>query len=358
MGTVPSFTMKKYILFVLYPIVLLAFSFWSYLYVDWHLELLPFSWYKNLQTILWNFSLNQRVLSAFIYILLVLLLFTFYFILLLLIKNGKLSLKKIIILLLITIGTLFLSHPALSHDIFNYIMTAKIVTFYRENPWVVMPTEFIGEPMLNFLHAGNKIVLYGPVWVAMTLIPSFLGQNIFLLAFSLFKLLIIGFYAGSLWLIYRLNKEQKNPEAMQNLIFFAFNPLVLIETLSSSHNDIVMMFFALLSFYLLMKKNFLFSIIYFLFFVAIKYATIFLLPAYLYSLYQSWKKREVNYDKIFFYSTSLMFLVFFLSPLREELYPWYLIWPLSFLALLKGYRNLKILTIVLSWGLLLRYVPF
>lgn len=350
--------MKKFLLFILYPIVLLAFSFWSYIYVDWHLELLRFSWYQNLQKVLWDFGLNQRVLSTATYILIILILYTIYFILLLIAKQKKLNVRQVILLIAVTLGILFLSHPALSHDIFNYIMTAKIVTFYRENPWVIMPIEFLDEPMLNFLHAGNKIVLYGPIWVFLSLLPSFLGQNIFLLTFMFFKLLIITFFIGLLKIIHIINLELKNKNTLLNFVLFAFNPLVLIETLSSSHNDIVMMFFALLSFYLLMKRKFLSSIFSFLFSVGIKYATIVLLPVYLYTFYRSWQKREVNYGKIFLWATVLMYLVFFLSPWREELYPWYLIWPLSFLALLDGFTKIKILSIALSFGLLLRYAPF
>lgn len=342
----------------IYSLVLLFFSAWSYLYVDWHLELLQYSWYKNLQTILWNFSLNQRVLSASFYVLIIFVLYALYFLFLFLAKQKKVTSKNIIILGAISSVILFFSHPALSHDIFNYIMSAKIVTFYHENPWMVMPIEFIKEPMLNFLHAGNKIVLYGPVWVLITLIPSSLGQNNFLLTFGLFKILVLAFYAGSAWLIYRINKEQKNAEAIQNLIFFAFNPLVLIETLSSSHNDIVMMFFVLLSFYLLMKKNFLSSIVYFLFSVAIKYASIILLPLYLFLVYKINKKETIDWEKIFSWAAILMFIVFLLSPLREELYPWYLIWTLGLVAVTKNHQFFKVFLTALSFGLLMRYVPF
>jgi len=358
----------------IYSLVLLLFSAWSYLYVDWHLELLQFSWYKNLQTILWNFSLNQRVLSASFYVLIILILYTLYILFLVILgtseartpeskrkgfwtsqndgagKTHNINLKYTILLLVLTISILFFSHPALSHDIFNYIMSAKIVTFYHENPWMVMPIEFLKEPMLNFLHAGNKFVLYGPFWVLITLIPSSLGQNNFLLTFGLFKILMLAFYAGSAWLIYRINKEQKNAEAIQNLIFFAFNPLVLIETLSSSHNDIVMMFFVLLSFYLLMKKNFLSSIVYFLFSVAIKYASIILLPLYLFVVYKINKKETIDWEKIFSWAAIFMFIVFLLSPLREELYPWYLIWTLGLIAVTKNHQFFKVFLTALSFG--------
>ncbi len=52
-----------------------------------------------------------------------------------------------------------------------------------------------------------------------------------------------------------------------------------------------------------------------------------------------------------------MFVVFILSPIREEIYPWYGIWFLTFIAITNNMK-LKILGFVLSFGLLLRYVPY
>jgi hypothetical protein len=53
-----------------------------------------------------------------------------------------------------------------------------------------------------------------------------------------------------------------------------------------------------------------------------------------------------------------MFIIFLLSPFREELYPWYFIWVFVFLVLTPERKNLLLLGISLSFSLLLRYVPF
>ena len=53
-----------------------------------------------------------------------------------------------------------------------------------------------------------------------------------------------------------------------------------------------------------------------------------------------------------------MFVIFFLSPLREEIYPWYGIWFIVFVALIPKYKLLYFVTVLLSFVLLLRYVPF
>jgi hypothetical protein len=53
-----------------------------------------------------------------------------------------------------------------------------------------------------------------------------------------------------------------------------------------------------------------------------------------------------------------MFVVFLLSPLREEMYPWYAQWFLVFLPFLSHKKLIVYLSLILSFSLLLRYVPF
>ena len=56
-----------------------------------------------------------------------------------------------------------------------------------------------------------------------------------------------------------------------------------------------------------------------------------------------------------------MFIIFLLSPLREEMYSWYFIWPLTFVALLNAGRLMRIIgfvSLAFSLGLLFRFAPF
>ncbi|MEK7587381.1 MAG: hypothetical protein AAB457_01010, partial [Patescibacteria group bacterium] len=47
-----------------------------------------------------------------------------------------------------------------------------------------------------------------------------------------------------------------------------------------------------------------------------------------------------------------------LSPIREEIYAWYFIWPLTFLALVDKPTILHAVSYGFSLGLMLRIVPF
>lgn len=330
---------------LLYCAFLLFFSFFSYFFIDPNLS--------YLKSIYSGFAFENRLMTTAIYTIFISIFFIFYGVFLWLGVKKKLQFNNIVILLLITVGILFISYPAmLSYDIFNYIMTSKVLFFYHESPYIVMPIEFIGEPFLSFTHAANKIALYGPVWLTLSGVPYILGQENFILTFFNFKLLAAVFYAATTFLIWKISKN------IISLILFAFNPLIIIETLISGHNDIVMMFFVLLSFFLLMKKKMAWAVFFFVLSILIKYTTLILIPVFLFAIWKIIKKQEINWNTIFYFSFLLMLFGFLLSPIREEIYSWYAIWFLSFAFLVPHRKILLFTSIVFSLSLLLRYTPY
>lgn len=327
-----------------YFVFILLFVIFSYVFIDANLFYL-----KSLYSV---FHISSRALLTFLYSISVIIFFGFYLRFLSLTKNNLLHLKDIKIIIGISC-LLLLSYPAMiSYDIFNYILTAKVTYFYHENPYIIMPMEFIHEPMLMFTHAANKIALYGPFWILLTFIPFLFGFGNFLVTLFAFKFFVFIFFVFSLILILRTTKSK------EALVFFALNPLVLIETLVSGHNDIVMMYLALLGIYVLLKNKALFSSLLLFASILIKYATVFLIPLYGLMLFKRLKNKRIEMEKIGLWGFTLMMIVFFLSPLREEIYPWYAIWFLLFASFVVRKRFIYIISISLSVGLMLRYIPF
>ena len=320
--------------FFLFIFSLILFSLFSYGFIDPNLI-----YFRNIFT---NFAFQQRELTTFIYGALVLSLFiSFYFIF----KKPKFDFKNIRNLIILTTIILLFSYPAtLSYDIFNYITTAKVTFHYQENPYIVFPIEFVNDPYILFTRAANKTALYGPFWILLSAVPHFAGLSNFVLTLFSFKAFIALFYIGTVYLLQKIDRNA--------VLFFALNPLVIIETLVSAHNDIVMIFFALLAFYFIKTKK-LFSIFALIGSILIKVGTIFLVPVYLLTLL-----NKVKGEKVYIYATISMFFVFLLSPLREELYPWYAIWFIAFTAFLYKNKFLQNLVLVFSFGLMLRYIPY
>lgn len=333
--------------YIFYISILLIFSVYSYGFVDANF---PFSPLPDVPL----FVRNYRALSTTTYIGLMMALFFCYGRILWNIKFHGYDMTYVIRFILITGIILLMSYPMLSNDIFNYIATAKVTFFYKENPYIIMPIHIPNEQMLAFLHASNKVALYGPVWIILTVIPHFLGFGNLIVSIYTFKLFVGLFYAGLVWFIWKLSNH--DPFAVA---FFALNPLVVSETLIAGHNDVVMMFFVLLSWWLLQKKKIAASLIALILSILIKYASIILLPVYAISVFLMIRKRSIDWEKMTWWCALSMYSIFLLSPLREEMYSWYFIWPLTYVSLIyRKHIRMAMVTLAFSFGLTYRFAPY
>lgn len=331
----------KFLLLPAYVVFLILFTFFSYLYLDKNLVFLS-SFYTGLST-------TNRILVSFLFFLSIVIFFFFYFLFLRQIKKRAIRLKNVVLL---TCLILFFSYPGmLSYDIFNYVTTAKVAFTYHENPYVIKPNELTGDKNLLFTRANNKIALYGPSWIVVTGIPNLLGNGNFVATLFFQKLLVIIFYLSSSFLILRITKS-----SFYGAIF-SLNPLVVIETLVSGHNDIFMMFFALLSLHLLSQKKLMKGLLSGFVSVFVKYSTFFLIPVIIEIFINKYRKKEINWGRIYYHSAILMFAIFLLSFFRE-MYPWYAIWFLIFVSIVPNKRILTYMGLGFSFGLLLSYIPY
>lgn len=331
---------------ILYSVILIFLAVYSWGFVDANMSVqtLP---------VLYNLVNYERNVSTIIYSLIQVFLFIFYAWVLRKIKQKSFSSRDVWKLIFLSCVLLFFSFPGLSYDIFNYIATARVTYFYGENPYVVMPIEISNEPSLAFLHASNKIALYGPSWILFSAVPHYLGMNNLVITIFTFKALIALWFLLLLYLIWSVSNK-----SAWSLAFFGLNPLVVVETLVSSHNDVVMMALLVGSFYVLKKKRYIFSFVLLILSVLIKYATIFVVPVYLFVLWKIFSNKKYHDNTIWFWCAISLYTIFALSPLREELYAWYLIWPLTFVALIPQQSYLVYLTLGFSVGLPLRLTPY
>jgi hypothetical protein len=142
---------------------------------------------------------------------------------------------------------------------------------------------------------------------------------------------------------------------MGSVIFFALNPLVLIEIPVAGHNDIVMMTLVVWALSSVRWATSLKRILLWVVFILAASIKGAVLPLILFM------GRRVDSEKVWRWSFWIMMGIFLLfAPLREELYPWYAVWFLPFAALLfaKRYMFESGLAVALSFGLELRHIPY
>jgi len=342
-------------LFIAYLLLAFLFVIYSYSQVDLNLTLSKNSFYLSFQEQMTYLGYYLRNWSTLIFISLSILLFGTYLLLLKRIVKRKERIsgswwKRVLIIGFV----LWLAYPALSHDIFNYIFNAKIVWVYQRNPHIDVAAYFIHDVWLRFMHNVHTPAPYAYGWTAFSLIPGIatLSSKLKLSLWTM-KLFIGLFWAGQLWILAKLVNKYF-PKENWRWFLFALSPLVLIETLAVGHNDVVMMFFALTSYWFLLKskaffnKSFFLSLIFLGLSASIKYATIVLLPLWLIKLL----RPKLDFPTL---ASFLLFGVIFARP--DQLHSWYLIWAFSFAVLAKR-RRVVVLFTSLTVGALLRYAPY
>lgn len=300
----------------------------------------------------------NRPLSAQLFLGIIILLTVFYIRILDLIRKKKLKLKQVILLIGIVIVFLTLTYNAFSYDLFNYIFDAKIMTAYHENPYLKKALDYPSDPMLSFMRWTHRTYPYGPVWLGLTVPLSYAGMQIFALTFGLFKLLATVSFGISCFCIYRILKHVKPDFALLGMTFFALNPLVLVESLVSAHNDIVMLCLTLISILFLVKKRIVLALLFLSLSIGLKFATVFLLPVFIYVIYQYYKKRTVAWNTTIVWMMLAMAGAIIAATLRTNFQPWYLLYILPFAALVSDKRYIFSPFIFLSIAALFNYLPF
>ena len=347
------------ILFVGYVVVAIGLFFYSFTQVDLGLTLTQWSVWKIFQNFFQHIGYFNRPLSTFFYLILLVLLFTFYIVFLVLADKKKLSENQAWIVIISMSAILLFSYNAFSYDLFNYIFDAKIVTFYHQNPYDHRALDYPGNPMLGFMHWTGRTYPYGPVWLFLTVPLGLLdGFRLLLPTIMLFKGIAFVSFLGTVFFIGKIMQKISPEHELFATIFFALNPLVVIESLVSAHNDIVMMFFSVSSLYFLLHKKYLYALVLLMVSVGVKFATIFLLPVFLLVFFLLQRKKKFDWSSIWYASIVCMIIPVIAASQRTNFQPWYLLYVLPFAALIAKKYVVLIPVFVITFFSLLQYVPF
>lgn len=345
--------------FILYFVVVVLFTIYTFSQIDLNLTLSSFYIYQIFQKKLIYLGYFNRPMSTLFFMVLLSLLFLFYFIFLHQARKGRLSLKTAVFLVSLSTAILLFSYPAFSHDLFNYIFDARIVTKYGLNPYFYKAGDFPNDLWTRFMHWTHRTYPYGPLWLLITLPSSYLGMGKFVLTLLLFKFMFASFHIFNVYLIWKIGNRiypGRSRRCLRSALFYGLNPLILIESLVSPHNEVVMLFFLLFSFYLLIEKKHFFSLLSLLASAMVKFTTIVLAP--LYAIFLG-KGKDIESRYVLFLKWA--FFVFLIPLLAQiyyrEAFSWYFIPSIGVGALIFS-RKIEIFLVGISIGSLLRYAPY
>ena len=190
------------------------------------------------------------IIGALIYFLCLSLMFLIY--LKIIKKSDEFKNIKKIMLVAGIVGAIFLVIlPNTSRDVFYYIGSGRLFDKYKVNPYYSSIIESgLEDEILNTVDTQRVFkFVYGPVFLSVCGLLSkisFASVTIFLYEFKILNFIT---YLATIYLIYVLTKKKKLA------VVFAFNPLVILEILVNVHNEIFVIFFALLGILFLKKSD-------------------------------------------------------------------------------------------------------
>lgn len=338
-------------LFLCYTIASVALFLYSFTQVDLSLTLSSSGFLQSAQRSFQNIGFFHRPFSMTLFLGIISFWFILYAQTIRAAGRAKVSVSSLWKIVGIITALLVFSYPAFSYDLFNYVFTAKTVLIYQKNPYEVIPLQFAGiDPLVAVMRWTHLPSAYTPIWILMT-IPAYLfGFGKILLMIWNLKIIAALFYLLCVAGIAKILAAVEPKHATAGTAVFALNPLVVIESLVSAHNDIAMMAFAVWGLVFFLERRVFASWILLALSAAIKLMTITIIPVVLIERSKAAFWRE--------WALGAMLIGFAAVLLQREPLPWYGLWFMPFVALLPSRRSLTILTGSYTLALLLRYAPY
>lgn len=151
------------------------------------------------------------------------------------------------LLLTALLGSPLLAFTGLfSDDVYLYNFYGRIIDAYGANPVEQAPAAFLQDPHLRWVHWKELPASYGPLWLMLSAPLSAIAGDSISAVVVVYRAVALALHlavAAAIWLVLRRTRPQ---EALAGTIFYAWNPLVLLEVVGNAHNDVLVALFAVL----------------------------------------------------------------------------------------------------------------
>lgn len=253
---------------------------------------------------------------------------------------SKLSFKKIFSYYAFFSLILLFIWPIASIDIFSYIYQGRIFSIFKMNPYIYSYTQFTQDSFYNIISNrwSSGVSPYGPLFILISGILTWVGSKSLLLSLFLFKALFVGANLLVGYFIYKI-------AGLKTFFIYALNPLIIFEFIINGHVDVLVVLMIVLSIYFLQKKktlnNQLLSWVFLVTSALLKITTIIFWPIlWLILLKENLKNKTSKPYIILSIITTIIVVAIFYGPFLGKISSLYQ--PLINQSLLTGYYSLGI----------------
>ena len=133
----------------------------------------------------------------------------------------------------------------LSDDVYLYDLYGRAISVYGANPVLVPPSAFVSDPHLPWVHWKELPSAYGPIWLMFSADLSAAADSL-TAAVLLYRAAGAVLHLAVVALVWRVLRQTGCRAPLAGAIFYAWNPLVLLEAVANAHNDVLVALFAVL----------------------------------------------------------------------------------------------------------------
>jgi alpha-1,6-mannosyltransferase len=213
-------------------------------------------------------------------------LFALFAVLLRMCRRGAINARRTLVLALgfpVLFNVLFvLTPPNLSIDLLSYISHGYIRANLDGNPYIdpssIVANTPLGPELSRYgWRPVHPVSPYGPAWthIETAAAEAFDGVRAQMVAL---KLVVVASSLGNALLIWKITGRVRPEHQLFGALAYLWNPVVIVEIAGEGHNDAVMVFFVLLSLFLIIRERSSGSVIALSLGVLIKYLPVLLAP--------------------------------------------------------------------------------
>ena len=133
-----------------------------------------------------------------------------------------------------------------SDDVYLYNLYGRTIHVYGANPLLQPPSSFAGDAHLPWVHWKETRSAYGPVWLILSAALSRFGVDSLSAVVIAYRVAAAALHLATAALLWSTLRASRPRTAAADTLFYAWNPLVLLEVVGNAHNDVLVALFVVL----------------------------------------------------------------------------------------------------------------
>ena len=133
-----------------------------------------------------------------------------------------------------------------SDDVYLYNLYGRTIAEYGANPLVHRPAAFSWDPHLPWVYWKDLPSSYGPIWLMLSGALSALASDSITAVVLWYRAAALAIHLATAAALWQVMRQTAPRDAVAATLFYAWNPLVILEVVANAHNDVLVALLAVL----------------------------------------------------------------------------------------------------------------